>query len=114
MSKRKVVAGIDDVITRVRALAMNLWWTWNHDAQRLFESIDPPLWKATNQNPLKTLRLLAPERRAAIENDAAFAAHLARVEAELEKYLKTTTWYERTFGSSPLARYSGPGQGEGS
>src|SRR5688500_11662134 len=89
MSKTKAaVAG------RVRALAMNLWWSWNHDAQRLFESSDPPLWKATNQNPLKTLRLLAPERRAAIEDDAAFADHLSRVEAQLQEYLNGPTWFE--------------------
>jgi starch phosphorylase len=96
MSKRKVAVGVDDVVGRVRALAMNLWWTWNHDAQRLFESLDPPLWRAASQNPLKTLRLLAPERRAAIENDIAFAAHLARVEADLDKYLKSRTWFKST------------------
>jgi glycogen phosphorylase len=83
-----------DVLVRVRALAHNLWWTWNHDAQRLLESIDPPLWKATSHNPLKTLRMLAPERRAALESDAGFAEHLARVEAQLEKYLTTATWFE--------------------
>jgi starch phosphorylase len=81
---------------RVYVLAHNLWWSWNHDAQRLFESMDPRLWKATNQNPLKTFRLLAPERLAALETDAAFAAHLARVEAALEKYLNTKTWFDRT------------------
>ena len=55
MSKRKVDAA--DVMGRARALAMNLWWTWNHDAQRLFESIDPPLWKATSRVPSRKIGL---------------------------------------------------------
>src|SRR5688500_4601854 len=40
------------------------------------------------------LRLLAPERRAAIETDARFATHLARVEAQLHEYLNTPTWFD--------------------
>src|SRR5829696_2781197 len=86
-----------DVLARVRELAMNLWWTWNHDAQRLFESMDPPLWRATSRNPLKVLRLLPPERREAIENDTNFAAHLAHVEHELDRYLKSPTWFDRNY-----------------
>src|SRR5687767_9240766 len=85
-----------DVLGRVRALAMNLWWSWNHDAQRLFESIDPPLWRATSRNPLKVLRLLAPERRDAIERDDNFLAHLEHVEQQLDRYLETPTWFDRT------------------
>ncbi|HYO11334.1 MAG TPA: alpha-glucan family phosphorylase [Tepidisphaeraceae bacterium] len=82
-------------IERARALAMNLWWSWNHDAQRLFASLDPALWEATNHNPIRTLHLLSPERREAVDADANFAAHLARVEASLRQYLDTPTWFQR-------------------
>jgi starch phosphorylase len=85
-----------DVLERVQALAMNLWWSWNHDAQRLFASLHPGLWEATNHNPIKTLRMLAPERAAAISGDRGFADELARVEAYLQEYLDTKTWFERT------------------
>ncbi|MCS7033899.1 MAG: DUF3417 domain-containing protein, partial [Phycisphaerae bacterium] len=74
---------------RIRALAHNLWWTWNPDAQALFESMDPPLWVATRRSPLRTLRLLTSERRQWISRDPAFAAHLTRVERSLQEYLKT-------------------------
>ncbi len=87
-----------NALERVRALAMNLWWSWNHDAQRLFASLDPALWEATHHNPIKTLRLLAPERRRTLLEDESFAAHLSRVERELARYLKTPTWFERTHG----------------
>ena len=52
----KAAAG---VLGRVRALADNLWWAWDGDAQRLFGSMDPALFAATNQNPVKTLRMLS-------------------------------------------------------
>src|SRR5262249_11356747 len=42
------------------------------------------------------IRLLAPERRAALAGDARFIEHLARCEKELHQYLKTKTWFERT------------------
>ena len=51
----------------------NLWWAWNADAQALFASMDPTLYVATNQNPVKTLRMLSPERRDALEEDPRFA-----------------------------------------
>src|SRR4051812_22734347 len=86
---------------RLDALARNHWWTWNPDAQNLFASMDPPLWRATHHNPIKTLRLLAPERRDAIENDARFAEHLDRVERDLKRYLGTRTWFEKTRAGKP-------------
>jgi starch phosphorylase len=81
---------------RVRELAMNLWWTWNPDAQRLFASIDPILWEATHHNPIATLELLSTERRGAIESDRLFADHLGRVEQALQRYLSARTWFART------------------
>ena len=85
-----------DVLARTRELAMNLWWSWNHDAQRLFASLDPATWEATHRNPIKTIKLLTPERRAGLLDDANYAAHLARVERALATYLKTPTWFEKT------------------
>src|SRR4051812_46737285 len=93
---------------RLDALARNLRWTWHPDSQRLFAAMDPQLFRATNHNPLKTIRLLSPERREALENDPRFADHLARCEAELKEYLGTKTWFQRTQSrgaAKPLVAY---------
>ena len=87
---------MNDLLTRVLSLAENLWWSWNAESQRLFASLDPALWKATGHNPIKTLKLLPPERREALAKDAGFAAQLKRCEQQLAEYLKTPTWFERT------------------
>src|SRR4051812_46342747 len=85
-----------DIFTRLTTLARNLRWAWHPDSQRLFAAMDPLLWRATNQNPLKTMRLLSPERREALSQDAPFAEHLARCEKELRDYLAARTWFDRT------------------
>jgi glycogen phosphorylase len=87
MPKSLSVAG------RIQQLAMNLWWSWSPDAQRLFASLDPQLWMATRQNPIRTLKLLSPERRELIESDPKFAAATARVEKLLSDYLGSKTWF---------------------
>jgi len=81
---------------RVAAVARNLWWTWNHDAQRLFAALDPALWEASSHNPIHTLARLTPARLAALEADAAFLTLLATCEAGLADYTSAGTWFERT------------------
>jgi starch phosphorylase len=84
------------LITRLDALARNLWWTWNRTPQRLFAALDPVLWEASNHNPIATLAGLSPQRRGALVNDTHFARLLKQAEAELRDYLTGRTWFERT------------------
>ena len=86
-----------DVPGRLARLARNLWWTWSADAVALFESLDPVEWRSAGHNPLVLLRRLAPERRDAIERDPRVAAALHSVEAQLNAYLHTRTWFQRTY-----------------
>src|SRR6476620_5909261 len=84
-----------DVLSRLDAIARNLWWSWQPDAQRLFASLDPRLWEATHHNPIKTIRLLNPERREMLDDDAGFLAHLDRVEKALKRYMTARTWFAK-------------------
>src|SRR3954470_19174953 len=99
MPSTKTSAANRDILHRLDALARNLWWSWQPDAARLFASMDPPLWDATHHNPIKTMRLLSPERRDVVETDPNFAAHVSRIEGELDEYLSTKSWFERTYKS---------------
>jgi glycogen phosphorylase len=93
---------------RLHTLALNLWWSWNPKAQSLFAALDPKLWEATHHNPIRTLNLLAPERRDLIETDSAFLDRLAACEQDLQTYLATKTWFDRTHkavGKKPLVAY---------
>jgi glycogen phosphorylase len=89
------------VIKRLRRLANNLWWTWSPDATALMAGIDPPLFAATNQNPVRMLNLLTPERSHAMGRDAQFLDRLDLVEKQLDAYLSARTWYLK---SAPRSR----------
>jgi len=84
------------VLERVRALARNLWWTWNHDAQRLFAALDPVLWEATNHNPLATIALAERRQLDAVLNDGSFQQLLAQCEYALRAYVRARTWFQRS------------------
>ncbi|MBL0926471.1 MAG: alpha-glucan family phosphorylase [Phycisphaerales bacterium] len=89
-----------NVWDRVDTIARNLWWTWNPDARRLLESMDPALWRATTQNPIATMAALSATRRQTLEHDPVFQKNLAHVEAELARYLNAQTWYDREADAS--------------
>ena len=84
--------GRSELWSRVGALAYNLWWTWNPDAQALFAAVDPVLWEAVNHNPIELLSGIPVERRRAAADDPTFLAQLDECEAELARYLKARTW----------------------
>jgi starch phosphorylase len=80
---------------RLRALAMNLWWSWNPEAQSLFAALDAKFWEATHHNPIRTLNLLSPERKGVLETDESIHNRLSACEADLKNYLAAPTWFDR-------------------
>ena len=85
-----------NVMVRVNAVARNLWWSWNPDAQRLFAALDPVQWEATDHNPIRVLRSLSSQRRDALAEDADFLAALRTCERQLADYLRAKTWFQCT------------------
>ncbi|MGD0140229.1 MAG: alpha-glucan family phosphorylase, partial [Tepidisphaeraceae bacterium] len=80
---------------RLNSLAHNLWWTCNNSAVALLTSIDPQLFAATNQNPLRMFTLLGKKRIAALGDDPDFLHRLRAVEKDLSAYLAAPTWYRK-------------------
>jgi starch phosphorylase len=42
-------------------IALNIWWTWNPKGKNLFKLISPYLWKESNHNPIKLLKILSKD-----------------------------------------------------
>jgi starch phosphorylase len=80
-------------ISRLRELAYNLWWTWQPDAQRLYNRIDNDLWERLSHNPIRLLREL---ERSVINDAAQDKAYLDlydRVFKTFDEYLvQKDTW----------------------
>ena len=47
---------LPEALSELPDLAMNLAWSWNRDARRLFELIDPTLWSLGLHDPVQLLQ----------------------------------------------------------
>jgi starch phosphorylase len=74
-------------INRLHELAYNLWWSWNAQAQHLYQIIDTTLWERSGHNPVRLLREVAPERLNALATDRAFLAQYDTVISAFDDYM---------------------------
>jgi len=81
-------------LARLDELAHNLWWSWKPDARRLFETIDPTLWRLSYHNPVKLLHDLKPERLASLNEDPVFIRLYSSVLKAFDDYMgASNTWF---------------------
>jgi starch phosphorylase len=95
----RVIPSLPDKLERLRQLAHNLWWSWNHEAIELFRRLDRDLWESTGHNPVLMLGSIRQERLEKVAEDDGFMAHCHRVCREFDRYLASRgTWYQKTYG----------------
>lgn len=78
----KSLVGLKDV-------AYNLWWSWNPEAQRVFEQLSPLYWKRFRGNPVKALLESDPDRLKALSSDMSYLGQVEAVVASYDQYLKS-------------------------
>ncbi len=93
MRRLIVQPDIPEKLQALRRIAMNLWYTWNPDTTRLFQSLDPDLWEESGHNPLVVLANLSRDRTREILEDAALLKRIDEAEKDLETYTGTTRTY---------------------
>ena len=87
---------IPDRIHRLEELAHDLWWSWTPDARKVFRRLDYPLWRLTWHNPVRMLKLVAPEVLAQAIATPEWLAHYDRAIAGLDTARAARdTWCER-------------------
>ena len=79
----------------LRELALNLWWTWDYEAIRLFQHLDTALWEKTYHNPIHMLGIIPQQRLDALARDDAFLSHLNLVVRKFQDYMTATSPYEK-------------------
>lgn len=84
---------LPEPLQALRTVGMNLWFSWNPDANRLFQALDPDLWEEYNHNPVMVLANLSSERKSEILEDAAFMDRVRDIERQYEDYVSTTRNY---------------------
>ncbi|HWQ55275.1 MAG TPA: alpha-glucan family phosphorylase [Bryobacteraceae bacterium] len=94
----RVVPALPAPVTRLRDVAYNVRWAWDHDAIELFRRLDSNLWETTGHNPVRMLGAIDQARLEEVSRDDSFLAHLERVSAGFERYPSgKLSWFERAY-----------------
>ncbi|MEV8094060.1 alpha-glucan family phosphorylase [Kitasatospora sp. NPDC085879] len=80
-------------------LALNLRWSWHPETRELFRSVDPEVWAAVGEDPVRLLGEVPAARLAALAADRRFLRRLGDLHDDLRDYLAGPRWYQ----SAPAA-----------
>src|SRR5262245_10922172 len=84
---------LTEMIVGLNRLARNLWWTWNQEAQELFQELSPRGWQNLYHNAVAVLHEVSDYELRVRLQDPDFADRVRHVLAAFEKYLKEKeTW----------------------
>src|ERR1700739_4496857 len=95
---RPSVPASSDVLAR---LALDLSWSFNHSADKLWERLDPELWDLTH-NPWVVLQTVSRQRLQTITSDPDFQMLLAELHRERQRAEKSDPWFQQVHPNSPL------------
>jgi starch phosphorylase len=76
------------------ALAANLRWSWHEPTRRLFEEIDPEIWRRIAGDPVALLGAVNPQRLAQLSIDGSFVSRANALRDDLERYKSEPRWYQ--------------------
>ncbi len=80
-------------IRQLKALAYNLWWTWNPEAGALFQELSPLVWEQSNHSAVAVLKRVSDDELRARLGDNHFAKRVKIILDEYSEYIHNTeTW----------------------
>jgi starch phosphorylase len=88
-------------LDRLADLVLDLRWSWNHEADRLWKQIAPELWARTG-NPWLILQNVSTARLNALAADSTFRKTLADYAASYREAMEKPSWFREAHAESPL------------
>jgi starch phosphorylase len=82
-------------------LVLDLRWSWNHEADRLWKQIAPELWARTG-NPWLILQNVSAARLNVLAADSAFQKTLRDYVASYRDAMEKPSWFQQAHAESPL------------
>jgi len=84
---------LTELIHGLNRLAHNLWWTWNQEAQEIFQKLSPRAWQNLYHNAVAVLHEVSDLELRTRLQDAGFAQEVRGVLDQFEAYLQAPdTW----------------------
>src|SRR5271169_1519933 len=90
VNKPRGLEDFDDLVE----LALDLRWSWNHDADDIWRPLDPELWDLT-RNPWVILQTIAPDKLEQLAKDADFRARVNTLVKELHDSRSGPAWFQK-------------------
>jgi glycogen phosphorylase len=111
MSKQPLsTAQVTDLVTGLNRLTRNLWWTWDQEAQELFQELSPRGWQNLYHNAVAILHEVSESELRARLQDPDFAGHVRHVLDDFAAYLaEKNTWgnqHAPVLAKNPVAYFS--------
>ncbi|MDQ4051300.1 MAG: alpha-glucan family phosphorylase [Actinomycetota bacterium] len=86
---------LPDALSALGDLAGNLRWSWHPETQDVFAEVEPTLWEANGQDPVRLIGEVGRERLEMLAADEGFRERLQAAKADLDRYLGEDRWYQR-------------------
>jgi glycogen phosphorylase len=111
MSKRTLTAKeITDLTAGLNRVARNLWWTWNQDAQEIFQELSPRGWQNLYHNAVAILHEVSDYELRVRLQDHSFAERVQGVVKAFDAYMQDKETWGRKHASllqqNPVAYFS--------
>lgn len=98
-SKPLTAAEISELTAGLNRVARNLWWTWNQEAQDVFEELSPRSWRNLYHNAVAVLREMSDYELRMRLHDSALAGRVRDVIAAFDAYMTE----DKTWGNQNMA-----------
>src|SRR6478735_2584065 len=94
MSKQALSPGeISELMAGLNKLSRNLWWTWDQEAQELFQELSPRGWQNLYHNAVAIMHEVSEMELRARLQDPDFASHVRQVLKDFASYIDDKkTW----------------------
>jgi starch phosphorylase len=95
---------LTDLIVGLNRLARNLWWTWDQEAQELFQELSPRAWQNLYHNAVAVLHEVSDYELRVRLQDPEFAQRVREVLRHFEDYLQAKDTWGRNHAPDLLHR----------
>ncbi len=101
---------VSELVTGLHRLAHNLWWTWDQEAQEIFQELSPRCWQNLYHNAVAVLHEVSDYELRVRLQDPVFSDRVREVLKAFEEYLASpNTWCQANapaLGKNPVAYFS--------
>ena len=101
---------ISDLVVGLNKLARNLWWTWDQEAQEIFQELSPRCWQNLYHNAVAVLHEVSEYELRVRLQDHEFARRVKQVLERFEAYIsEENTWGDVNapeLAKNPVAYFS--------